>query len=195
MAKFVNLCPHDRFAFDPKAHEILGDAVVSAEDRLVQNGVCKPSETDAILSAKLIAQCGSMIRGSSLFVESDVYNGCGIFLDRIALDCNRTLSTKLKRNDRICSMQLQWHTQLYLRNFEALLYQTYLELLPSLPNVSAIDQNGIMKLAAAMLPNGRSVRRDINRERQRRGAEGDRIIVPNDALELRNIANTRRTLK
>lgn len=183
MAKLTNLSPHERFSFDPAAHEIVGNTIVAEEDNLIHNGVCKPHETDAYLSIEYIKQCGSLIRGSGVFVESDVYHGAGIFLQRLSLSCTRSLATKLSRHDRICSLQLQWHTPLYLRSFETKLYEIYLALLPTLPDVQAIDQNGILKLAAACLPN---VKRDINRERRRRGAETDRLIVSNESVELRS---------
>lgn len=178
------------FPFNERAHGIVGNMIEAAEEWLVRNGVCQAHETDEYLTIEYIKQCGKIIEHASSYIESDGYSGTDIFLWYLSNASKSQLRAKYNRNWQVCSSQLHWHTKFYFRNYLEKLRESYLELLPALPDVKAIDRNGILKLAAANLAD---VRRDINRERRRRGAESDRLIVPDEIMNLR-ISHTSRNI-
>ena len=168
--------------FNDKADRIVSDMLDAAELALVRNGICQSHEADAYLTMDYIKECGTFLEHASFYVESEGRIAADLFLWRLSNASNGPLRARYNRHWRICALQLHWHTKVYFRGYLDVLRDTYLNLLAALPSVSAIDSNGVLKLAAANLPN---VRTHIRRERRRRGADSDRLIIADADLDRR----------
>ncbi|WP_288986280.1 hypothetical protein [uncultured Sphingopyxis sp.] len=172
--------------FNDKAHAIVSEVLDAAEAWLVRTGKCEPPQTDDYLTMAYIKENGAFLEHAAVYLESEGRIAADLFLWALSNALKGTAKTRYIRHDRKCAIQLHWHTHIYFRNYHAILRQTYLQLLRTLPDVRAIDHNGVLKLAAATLP---GVRTDIRRERRRRGADSDRLIVRDDTMNNR-IRNT-----
>ncbi len=154
--------------FNDKAHAIVSEVLDAAEAWLVRTGKCEPPQTDDYLTMAYIKENGAFLEHAAVYLESEGRIAADLFLWALSNALKGTAKTR------------------YFRNYHAILRQTYLQLLRTLPDVRAIDHNGVLKLAAATLP---GVRTDIRRERRRRGADSDRLIVRDDTMNNR-IRNT-----
>lgn len=163
--------------FNDKAHVIVAEIFDENERRLVRQGRCQPHEAMDYLTVAFIKESGEFLNHGTCYLENEGRIAADLFLWYLP---KTKVKARYLRNDRICALQLHWHTHYYFHRYHPLLRQATLKLLANLPDIAAIDRNGVLHLAARTLP---GVRTDINRERRRRGAESDRLIVPNDELE------------
>lgn len=168
--------------FNERAHGIVGDMIEAAELALIRNGVCQPTETDMHLTMDYIRQCGSFHEAAQVYMENDGRLASGIFLWRLSQASKAQLRAKYHRNWRICEVQLHWHAHYYFPMYLRTLREVSLKLLHNLPTLTAIDQNGVLRLAMANLPN---VLRDVRRERRRRGADWDKLLIDDGVADRR----------
>lgn len=168
--------------FNERAHGIVGDIIEAAELALIRNGVCQPNETDMHLTMDYIRQCGSFLEHGQAYLENEGRLAAGIFLWRLSQAANARLRAKYHRNWLICEVQLHWHAHYYFPMYLQTLREVSLKLLHNLPSLNAIDQNGVLRLAMANLPN---VLRDVRRERRRRGADWDKLLIEDSVADRR----------
>jgi len=162
--------------FNEKAHSILANVFDAAEAWLIRHGVCRPEETGKYLTMLFIKESGEFLEHASFYTESEGRLAAGLFLHRLP---KGRMKAQYMRHRRICDIQLHWHTHYYFRDYYPILQQTYLNLLRRLPDLPAIDRNGVLMLAARTLDGAKA---DINRERRMRGADSDRNIVADDTM-------------
>lgn len=155
--------------FNERAHVLLSRKLDLSEQWLVQNGVCEARDADDYLTMLFIKVSGEFIEHATVFTENDGRVAGELFLSTLPGS-----KAGVGQDVRRCAIQLHWHPHYYFRNFYPLLQQTCLHLLQALPDVPAINANGVLMLAARTIP---GIKADINRERRRRGATEDRSIV------------------
>jgi hypothetical protein len=172
--------------FNDRAHEIVRDMIEAAELVLARNRLCHASEANEVIAMNYIRECGSLLNGISFYVENEGRIAADIFLGKLANAAKPMLRQRYHRSHRICGIHLHWHVRYYFPTFLGSLRKLSLLLLQQSRHVRTIDQNGILKLAAANLPN---VKADINNHRRRLGASSDRLIISKDDRN-RRIAHT-----
>ncbi|GLQ79285.1 hypothetical protein GCM10007881_28030 [Mesorhizobium huakuii] len=166
-------------SFDNKAHEIIASVLDNAAEHLVQTARCKPTETDEYLTLAYIAECSSVIKNGTSYLEVDEIIGAELFLEHFASGKSRT---SFMRNDRKCAKQLAAHPNVYFPDYLTILRLAYLRVLNAADDATSIRANGTLMLAAASLP---GVSTDIRRELRRRGLTYELSLVPKDVLQKR----------
>jgi len=86
-------------------------------------------------------------------------------------------TARLNRRAKQRAVQLATHTRTYFPEYDGLLRQAYVHVLRSIEDASAIRLNGVVRLAAAKLPN---VLTDVRRELRRRGFPFDVTLVADE---------------
>lgn len=188
--------------FNERAHPIVADVIDAAERWLIRNGVCEPQQTDEYLTMAYVKECGQFLE-HGCYTENEGRIAADLYLSRLSNAGTKALKERYHRNYDLCALHLHWHTPYYFPDYHRILRMTYIHLLRTLEGLDEIDRNGVLKLAARNLP---GVRTDINRERRRRGATKDRILIADGELsrsmahfygdkliELKMIINTTKT--
>ncbi|MBN8806652.1 MAG: hypothetical protein J0I47_00215 [Sphingomonas sp.] len=170
--------------FNDKAHSIISDLLDRNEDRLVRNRDCEPERANDRLAYDYIMRCATMSRGATTFIFHDERVGTECFL----FDLHGSLAKiRSKRNRVACTAQLMQFQRDYFPQYNSILRLTYLNELSKIDHRQNCILNGVIKLAAAKLPN---VRSDIRRKLRSLGYGYDALLVADDTLE-RELARPR----
>ncbi|MCJ1959894.1 hypothetical protein [Novosphingobium mangrovi (ex Hu et al. 2023)] len=172
--------------FNPKAHPIVLKLIDAAEVWAIRNGECEAHNAEEWLTCQYLLCSDSVLARSQCFLESEGRIAADIFLYQLSKCAPSKVVMDYRRNEHICAMQLHWHTQSYFRNFDAALQQAYIRVLHSSETLQQIDDSGIIKLAVRYFA-ANDVRAEINRERRRRGATSDRLMMPQSQIEVAKV--------
>ena len=174
--------------FNRNAHELVQGIVNDAADRVCDLEGCELDIAEDMLCRSYIAVSAGAMDNSSWFLQGEAESGAEIWLLNICGDLlkepgqKRRISTGARL--RSCGRQLSFYTAMYFPRYPDVLTQMFKERLHSadLEKMKHINLDGVLKLAAADLPN---VDEEIRRQARRLHMTCSGNIVPQTHLARR----------
>jgi hypothetical protein len=150
-------------------------------DRVCELEGCELHIAEDMLCRSYIAVSASVMDNSSWFLQGEAESGAEIWLLKVCGDFLKEPGQKRRIATgprlRSCGRQLSFYTAMYFPRYPDVLTQMFNERLRSLngESIKHINLDGILKLAAADLPN---VQDEIRRHARRLGVTCPGNIVP-----------------